>query len=527
MNFKQCNHPERDTVMTILFAMALVAQIVASCCRVSWTELCFWLRQSSAALPIFGSSSEEQSGWKKALPARFERLRMTQRRIFTRVAECVLVACCIQIIQNTVFKCNSRYFDFGHHVLVVVGSLISCTSNIISHCRVTYLKGISFELSMIWLAAFAVASVMKPETNTSALFCARIARVYASAVALDIRKAISWNCVFSGIFVACAKIGDNSNLQTHVLEEVILLVVVIGGAVAFANHATESLAQKLTLEAANVAHTAVYSLLEQICDFIVELDSDLSIKGPASKLEAALLLNPQRSLQGGKFSLLLFEEAEREEFERKLSLSSSADKDLILHTSMRDSVGNSVKIEVFVVTYTDICEERCYLLGLREYTDVDSVTKASHATTRIKNKPYSNSDEPPFEHSVSKVAGSRGNRGSVTNARPQVTMGSSSLPHTLIGNTDNDSDASSSRSSSSRSSSSSRRKHMSNPTRRRLSITEVMNSLNYRCHNCGVLVSYYLPEGGQCESCNMCGRNSHIRSSSEQKDQCADGSLRL
>eukprot|EP00927_Polykrikos_kofoidii_P015614 TRINITY_DN16956_c0_g1_i5.p1 TRINITY_DN16956_c0_g1~~TRINITY_DN16956_c0_g1_i5.p1 ORF type:complete len:330 (-),score=24.74 TRINITY_DN16956_c0_g1_i5:297-1205(-) len=119
---------------------------------------------------------------------------------------------------------------------------------------------------------------------------------------------------------------------------------------------------------------------------VIALDSDLKIMGPADKLSATLIRNPQSSLEGVDFKTILFFEEEQKRLSNLLraSYAEGASRAHVCHVTMRDSGGASVRMEMFTVAYQDAFEEWRHLIGIREFTDAAPLAQQSHSFTHAE-----------------------------------------------------------------------------------------------------------------------------------------------
>lgn len=120
--------------------------------------------------------------------------------------------------------------------------------------------------------------------------------------------------------------------------------------------------------------TAARNLLNTVCDATVELDVSLRIVGDASRLSALLQHGSRRSLQG--MDVIHFVIAEdQEKFRNQFVLAkTAADQDMakVCNVRVRDSISNTVSVEIFIVSVANPLTCTSYLIGMREFTDSES-----------------------------------------------------------------------------------------------------------------------------------------------------------
>eukprot|EP00930_Biecheleria_cincta_P029897 TRINITY_DN20741_c0_g1_i1.p1 TRINITY_DN20741_c0_g1~~TRINITY_DN20741_c0_g1_i1.p1 ORF type:complete len:390 (+),score=51.03 TRINITY_DN20741_c0_g1_i1:532-1701(+) len=122
------------------------------------------------------------------------------------------------------------------------------------------------------------------------------------------------------------------------------------------------------------AHSAGKSLLRNLCDVVIELDSELRIVDGAAKLATVLLRSSHTSLSGVYFHTVMSSE-DSERFVRQLQAPSPEGEHAChaIHVNMRDSCGNSMKMELFTVEFEMLDECPHYFVGVREFTDDSTV----------------------------------------------------------------------------------------------------------------------------------------------------------
>jgi len=139
----------------------------------------------------------------------------------------------------------------------------------------------------------------------------------------------------------------------------------------FSSIATEA---SLTFEAKISAGIEVTldRILSALCDAVVHLRPNLSIRYPSPKL-AGLLLRPLTDgmLQGDSFLELLNSGADRDRVQQHLG--GGVDLGSVpraLNVSIRDVVGNLVPVEFIYSSYTDTDDQTSYIVGIREIGDL-------------------------------------------------------------------------------------------------------------------------------------------------------------
>jgi hypothetical protein len=120
-------------------------------------------------------------------------------------------------------------------------------------------------------------------------------------------------------------------------------------------------------------HSAGDALLSGLCDAVVELDDELCIAGESPKLSALLFHGAGKSLRGAPFQdFMAYEEDQRLFQERTKREQGDNCLAQVLHLRMRDSLANTLKLEVFSVQFIDSDSKVRHLVGMRESTEKEA-----------------------------------------------------------------------------------------------------------------------------------------------------------
>jgi len=136
---------------------------------------------------------------------------------------------------------------------------------------------------------------------------------------------------------------------------------------------------------------AMTSLLNLICDAVVDLDSDLVMKDHATKLANMLMHASGRSLQGVALQEYIVEGAGEQRFLKSIGRNSKGQSAPsyvgAFCTQMRDAMGNRVKVALFHVPYTTYAGETHHLIGIQEDKDNIVCTAAGTAPESGRSSP--------------------------------------------------------------------------------------------------------------------------------------------
>ncbi|CAE8691352.1 unnamed protein product, partial [Polarella glacialis] len=179
---------------------------------------------------------------------------------------------------------------------------------------------------------------------------------------------------------------------------------------------------KATVQARSASdfQSAVSKLLSTIYDIVIELDEHMKILGRAETLAGFLLHGPHRQLQGSLFQDFMYDADDKADFERHLveartkphsgHLQSLA---IPVRLRLRDSSGNTLRVELLHAEFQDLNLNSHYLIGIRDITDG---LPASHTLD-----PAMLADAfgaPPFQLPAARVIGApRQNQNRIVKAR--------------------------------------------------------------------------------------------------------------
>jgi len=155
---------------------------------------------------------------------------------------------------------------------------------------------------------------------------------------------------------------------------------------------------RCTLEAKSSRNveSAVETLLHGMCDAVVHVRQDLTLKQPSPQL-GSLLLYPREMTMGCSFLELLHEELDRERVFHVMSASQEGSIPGAVHVSMRDMDRQPVPVQLFHTACMDGVDELFYIVGIREAGDLQEgrSTREPPAPTTTPNLPGVGAHMPP------------------------------------------------------------------------------------------------------------------------------------
>ncbi|CAJ1404841.1 unnamed protein product [Effrenium voratum] len=181
----------------------------------------------------------------------------------------------------------------------------------------------------------------------------------------------------AGIVVLRALLGDAEDAAGTIFQHPstlfgaeLIMAACVGILVRFLYNSFEQrVASRLRESHVSSQLDAASGLLQLTCEAVLELDDDLRLTEHCPKL-AAMLLRGGSSTQGLRFSEFVArdEAARAEEILRGSSSVAQA-----FHTHLVDSCASKFRTEVFQVTYQVPSGQHRHLIGLRDFTDLQSL----------------------------------------------------------------------------------------------------------------------------------------------------------
>jgi len=191
----------------------------------------------------------------------------------------------------------------------------------------------------------------------------------------------------AGIVVLRALLADPEDAADTILQHPGTLIAAefvmagcVGILVRFVHNTFEQrVAARLRENHVSSQLDAASGLLQLTCEAVMELDDDLRLTEHCPKL-AAMLLRGGSSTQGLRFSEFVArdEAARAEEILRKDSASPSSVAQAF-HTHLVDSCASKFRTEVFQIKYQLPSGQTRHLIGLRDFTDLQSLAGSKAA----------------------------------------------------------------------------------------------------------------------------------------------------
>jgi len=195
-------------------------------------------------------------------------------------------------------------------------------------------------------------------------------RLFLGVMHLEIHVSFWTNAAFFIGFLCCLGGLDPSIRVDYLVREFLFWAAMIATLFCFEVTLTSSAATHVKERSRKVQHSAVTSLLNMVCDAVVELDDDLRMAGDCPALSSALFHGQAKGLCGQPLKEFVFVDDQAHFEDKVASQDTLAAAAKMFHVRLRDSWGNAVPMELFHVPFSGVGEETRHLIGLREHSDI-------------------------------------------------------------------------------------------------------------------------------------------------------------
>mmetsp|Transcript_55814 Transcript_55814/g.150355 ORF Transcript_55814/g.150355 Transcript_55814/m.150355 type:complete len:448 (-) Transcript_55814:90-1433(-) len=231
----------------------------------------------------------------------------------------------------------------------------------VSHC---VLMGLLLLYTLPWSGSRVV--LFYSWTGTLSMF----GRMFLNFMHLEIRVSIWTNVAFSLSFASCFRQIDHPMRTQFLMNEfgtvVALIVISLAFEVSFISNARREVKER----SMHGQRSAVASLLNMVCDAVVELDDELRMVADCLASSNALFHGQARGLLGKPLKQFVVG-ADQLFYEEKMASQdeSSTDAAKMFHVRLCDAWGNSVPMELFHVPFRGMGGEILHLVGFKEHGD--------------------------------------------------------------------------------------------------------------------------------------------------------------
>eukprot|EP00438_Fugacium_kawagutii_P009548 Skav219886 [mRNA] locus=C9347913:2088:3575:- [translate_table: standard] len=182
-------------------------------------------------------------------------------------------------------------------------------------------------------------------------------------------------CVLLHLAQALAITREVTDTGYSVYALVGMFVLLFVGIIGVRRLLQENVFLKVDLQERTVELGTVSSLLSVCYDAVLEVDHDLRLTHDSRQLSAMLLSAPKPGGLSGEAFLDQVLSSKSSDTENLASTSVVA-----LNADMLDSDHNHVKVELFCAQFTNLADEKCFLVGLREIQDTEAGAECAEAS---------------------------------------------------------------------------------------------------------------------------------------------------
>mmetsp|Transcript_134551 Transcript_134551/g.429758 ORF Transcript_134551/g.429758 Transcript_134551/m.429758 type:complete len:579 (+) Transcript_134551:120-1856(+) len=194
-------------------------------------------------------------------------------------------------------------------------------------------------------------------------------RLFLGVMHLEIRVSFWTNAAFSIGLILCLGGLDPSMRVDYLVYEFVFLMMMITTLFCFEVTLTSSAATHVKDRSMQGQNSAVTSLLNMVCDAVVELDDDLRMARDCPALSAALFRGQAKGLCGQSLKEFVCGDDQAHFEDQIASQDTPVAAAKMFHVRLSDSWGNAVPMELFHVRFSGVGEETRHLIGLREHSD--------------------------------------------------------------------------------------------------------------------------------------------------------------
>jgi len=179
-------------------------------------------------------------------------------------------------------------------------------------------------------------------------------------------------CSFAS-FLRSANAALETNVRERVSVEIFSLMLRLLMIYSFEWYLEHVARMEIVSQLGKCHQSAVSSLLDIMCDAVVELDEGLRLKDHFPKLANMLMHGSGKRLLGTPIADYIAQPEDQDKF--KDSVGQALDEGGcgagMLTTRLRDSMGNFVKVIFYYVHFLSVAGETCHLIGIREDGDAE------------------------------------------------------------------------------------------------------------------------------------------------------------
>eukprot|EP00930_Biecheleria_cincta_P089650 TRINITY_DN7899_c0_g2_i3.p1 TRINITY_DN7899_c0_g2~~TRINITY_DN7899_c0_g2_i3.p1 ORF type:complete len:569 (+),score=88.45 TRINITY_DN7899_c0_g2_i3:140-1708(+) len=299
--------------------------------------------------------------------------KFNMRRIAAAKSFCLAAANVISL--NSVILLWNMAQDRPRWMTIWQSGITIC-SLAVCLCTYAFLTLTPGSLDLVYALLMMLAAMFtgsgSPDYFPYTLICSLWFRYVFSLVYQKMHGVIFWTLAItctSLVYTWQNPSADSSGLAIVFEASSSMVLILIVSAVKKWNLAT--IRQEIDVGNLKMEKTGAMSLLDMVCDVVLELTSDLAIRQDSRGFAALLLRSSAQSLEGSPFADFIASEEERDSVLTKLS-ATVVDSEASVGTcraKLLDSLRNPVDVEMFFVKVSMHDGSCHYLLGIREITD--------------------------------------------------------------------------------------------------------------------------------------------------------------
>lgn len=252
----------------------------------------------------------------------------------------------------------------------------------------------------IWYSVLMAATVVQPFLANEPhrlLLCTApffIVRLVMSMWQLNTALVVTWNLGFtiSSVWAYQQNVSDcnASHPLTFLFFEVMSFACIVVITFYLRTILREGIREGLGLRASRNEISAATSLLNTVCDVVVELDEELKITEHSERMASIFTLQADRSVQQMRLQDFMVMSEDRASFEGLLL--QQVEKEAcpmarVMHAKMRDSIGSVFSMEIFSIQFESLEHFPRYLVGVREFTDEPMLPLPDAPAVQTKRTP--------------------------------------------------------------------------------------------------------------------------------------------
>ncbi|CAE8630531.1 unnamed protein product [Polarella glacialis] len=325
----------------------------------------------------------------KIVSSRMDHRRIKQARAALVQGSNFLGLLCLSILWSILHHGKQRITS-GQSVILLVSLLLGLLATLFPTLVRRTTLYLWYSSSMMMLILGLVFAGTRDHLLHSSL-AMWVFRLLLSVAHLDAVSATFWNGLYfatscSAYFVFASDDQTRINLDTLVFLEMMMLASVTSLVIGFERISLVECRMDVEARGFKNQKTATGKLLNIVCELVFKLDTEMRFTEDNVAFKTFLMLSGGRSLLGRTLMEFMRDPDDKQAFKKMLLAADPAGDTCagVFHTRMSDSVGSMVTVEIFYCKFEGIDYRMRYLVGIRECTDVPSITLRSFSKTKSR-----------------------------------------------------------------------------------------------------------------------------------------------